>query len=158
MDFEYRLAKIIRESEGSRRKVYDDATGLQLNPGEYCRGNPSIGIGRNLHGKGLSADEIEYLFRNDLSQAKDEAAGIFGDLETFDEPRRAVLIELTFQMGRRRLLGFRKMIAAVKEGDWQRAAFELSHSGNGASSDYFKQLPKRCRRQCDALQNGRWPD
>src|SRR5271166_3187834 len=48
--------------------VYDDASGLPIKPGSHVIGNPTVGIGRNLYGKGLTASEATYLCVNDIME------------------------------------------------------------------------------------------
>lgn len=57
---EAQLRAELRGDEGEVLKVYDDATGKPIGPGSVVVGNPSIAVGRNLSGRGLTTVECEY--------------------------------------------------------------------------------------------------
>ena len=50
---------------------------------------------------------------------------------------RNALIDMVFNMGITRFMGFKKMIAAIKNGDWVTAAAEMR------DSKWAEQLPRR---------------
>lgn len=58
-----------------------------------------------------------------------------------------VLIDMCFNMGVTRLLGFKNMLAAMVHGDWQRAADEI------VDSDYYKQVGNRSKELVRILMN-----
>lgn len=113
------LDKRIIEHESKERYGYTDSLGYL-----------TIGIGRNIDkrsGKGLSDDEMMYLYGNDLTACKNH-------LETFtwfnklDMVRRGVMLEMRFNLGPDRFLGFKKMIAAVQAKDYQTTVKEMKDS------------------------------
>lgn len=113
--------------EGERLLAYDDATGKPLKAGDTLKGNPSIGIGRNLSGRGLTPDEQEYLFRTDFNEC-------LADLMTFpwfhgiSAGRAQALLEIRFALGPQRFRAFRDMLAAAARGDWRAVVVELRDS------------------------------
>ena len=141
---------LVRAHEGERRLVYDDADGKTLTPGETVVGNPTIGVGRNLIGNGLSADEIDYLLHNDIAAVQRFLGGYpwFGGL---DEVRQAALTDMAFNEGDRGFADFVRMIAALDTGDYATAASELLNS-KGA-----RQLPARYQKLARMLDSGQWP-
>lgn len=122
-----RLRDQLSRHEDRRRYVYDDKTGKAISGGTLVRGLPSIGVGRNLATRGLSEDEIDYLLDNDIADAMADAQKLrfFGSL---DGVRQAVIVELIFNMGLPRLLGFKKFLSAMAEHRWPHAAAELADS------------------------------
>ena len=108
------LAKaLIEHHEGRRSHPYTDTTG-----------NLTIGVGRNLSGRGLSADEIDLLFANDLDMAR---AALTACLPGWAAPTplvQAALLSMAFNLGQTRLMGFHRMRAAVLAGDYHTAADE----------------------------------
>ena len=68
--------QLLRHDEGLRIRVYDDATGQTIEPGYQCKGNPTIGVGRNVgpSGPGLRDDEITLMLTNDLNYYEQQAA------------------------------------------------------------------------------------
>ena len=133
----YNIASgLIRDSEGYVLMPYEDSTG-----------HVSIGIGRNLDAKGISPEEAEFLFSNDMNEA-------ISDLEDYyffysqDPVRQAVLLDLRFNLGLHGLLSFQKMLKALEDGDYDRAAIEL------LDSRYARQVGPRALRNADLLKNG----
>ena len=90
----------------------------------------TVGVGRNIDedgGLGLSDDEIDYLLANDIKRCKQELVALswFVDL---NEVRQDALINLCFNLGLTRLLGFRNAMAAMAEGNYEKAADEFLDS------------------------------
>lgn len=101
--------------------------GEKLKPYQCSEGYLTIGIGRNLDTRGISKDESDYLFANDLQLCLD-------DLKTFHwwsdltSRRKSALLDLRFCVGAGGFRGFRKMIAAIERQDWQEATVQLMDS------------------------------
>ena len=108
----------IKEHEGLRLKPYRDTIGKL-----------TIGYGRNLEDIGLSLEEAEALLRNDLSRCEAELREVLGETyEALSPVRKAVLLDMIYNLGKSRFLGFKRMIAALKAGDFSRAAEEMLDS------------------------------
>lgn len=114
-----KLIEQLKRHEGVRTHAYK------------CSANMiTVGVGRNIDedgGLGLSDDEIDYLLANDIKRCKQELVALswFVDL---DEVRQDALINLCFNLGLTRLLGFRNAMAAMAEGDYEKAADEFLDS------------------------------
>lgn len=132
-----KLRETIIESEGKSNKPYLDSVG-----------KTTIGIGRNLDDKGLSDDEVEFLFQNDLNAASDAAFEMFVQFTTYSEARQHALIEMIFNLGKRGLMGFVKMRAAIRIQDWETAANEA------LDSKWARQVGQRAKRIATALREG----
>ena len=102
--------------------------GVRLFPYEDTVGKITIGVGRNLDDRGLSVDEVNFLLDNDISLCESELDSLHPEWRTLTEPRRHVLIDMMFNLGRSRLLNFRKFWAALKAGDYGVAADEMLDS------------------------------
>jgi lysozyme len=122
-----RLRVQLSKHEDRRRFVYDDATGRPVAIGSQIRGKLTVGVGRNLEDRGLSEDEIDYLLDNDIADAIRDAQKLRW-FEALDGVRQAVIVELVFNLGLTRLLGFKKFLAAMAEQRWPHAAAELANS------------------------------
>ncbi len=113
-----KLSDQLRIHEGVRTHFYRCTSGLA-----------TIGVGRCIEegSLGLSDDEIDYLLANDIKRCKQELVALswFVDL---DEVRQDALINLCFNLGLTRLLGFRNAMAAMAEGDYEKAADEFLDS------------------------------
>ncbi len=109
-------AALVEKHEGKRSKVYLDSVGL-----------PTIGIGRNLAGKGLSEAEIQYLFQNDLNDGFGICHRLCPSFDTLSPNRQAALVDMSF-MGEETFSQFKQMWAAIEAKDWQKAHDEILDS------------------------------
>jgi len=103
--------------------------GLELKPYVDTVGKTTIGVGRNLTDRGISKDEAMVLLNNDVQIASRELTEAAGDtfFALHDNAQRG-LLNMAFNMGVPRLMGFKKMWAALEEGDYQTAAIEALDS------------------------------
>lgn len=108
-----RLREMLIRHEGYSNKPYADT-----------EGKITIGIGRNLADKGLSTEEVIYLFENDIHEVVTQASE-FVWFEDLGIPRQDVVISMIFNMGINRFKGFHKMIAAIEAKDFVTAAAEM---------------------------------
>jgi lysozyme len=127
MSFIEQVADQIIEHEGMRLFVYDDATGKQIEAGTKVLGNPTIGIGRLLtKDRGISHDEAVHLLSNDLRWVAEKAEG-YGFWHKLDSARQMVVMNMIFNLGNR-FDKFKKMIAALEQGDYKTASVEMLDS------------------------------
>jgi lysozyme len=122
------LIEQIKEEEGYRETVYDDATGKPIRKGSVVVGNPTIGFGRNLADRGINSAEAYEMLRRDLSETFEVLLKNFSWFARLSDARQCVLMSMCFNMGIGRLRGFRKMLAAIDRSDWSAAAYELLDS------------------------------
>jgi len=114
----------------------------------------TVGVGRNIDengGIGLSDDEIDYLLENDIKRCKQELISLswFIDL---DSVRQDAIVNLCFNLGLTRLMGFKNAMAAMAEGDYERAADEFY------DSRWAKQVKSRADEVCEMIRTGRYPE
>lgn len=107
----------LRVDEAVRAKPYKDSVGKL-----------TIGVGRNLDDVGLRADEIDYLLDNDVRVAENDARVLFSNFEALTNNRKAVLINMSFNLGRERLAQFHLFRQAVLAEDFGKAADEMLDS------------------------------
>ena len=88
----------------------------------------TIGCGRNLEGKGITKAESRMLLANDIAECRTDLQTIFRDFDSFSKARRIALIDMRFNLGPSRFRSFRRMIAAIKKGDWLQASCEALDS------------------------------
>lgn len=106
------LKKHLVRDEGWKRKLYKDTQGVW-----------TIGCGRNLIDNGVSDMEAEMLLNNDIDQAEKTVLSIFGsDFYSWAEARQLALLNMAFNLGVNGLKTFTRMIAAIKENNWDKAA------------------------------------
>lgn len=130
-------AQMIERHEGRRKTVYMDSVNI-----------PTIGVGRNLRNVGLSDDEIDYIFRNDLNRAEGACIRIFPSWATFTALRQAAFMDMAFNLGEEGLKGFTKLVAAAEAGDWK-AVFNAA-----LSSKWAQQTGTRAMEVATTLMNG----
>jgi len=116
--------------------------GLKLKPYICPAGKLTIGVGRNIEDNGISEDEAMYLLENDIKRCENELREIFPNFDSLPENVRIALIDMDFNLGKPRFLQFKKMIAAIKEGDFKRAAEEAKNS------KWCRQVGSRCEDVC----------
>lgn len=110
------LEQMIERHEGCRTTIYVDSVGVE-----------TIGIGHNLH-KPLSRAAIEHILRDDLNEVINQCLHAFPWFAELTLPRQRVLIDMCFNLGLPRLLGFKKFLEAVSLGNYDTAADEMLDS------------------------------
>lgn len=102
--------------------------GLSYLPYRCQAGALTIGYGHNLEARGIDITVAELLLKQDLEIAEKEVKNAFIWWPKLDDARIGVLVEMCFNMGISRLVGFKKMLSAVEAGDYQTAAQEMLDS------------------------------
>lgn len=138
MDYE-KLAARIRKNEG-----------LSYLPYRCSAGALTIGYGHNLDARGISIEAAELLLKQDLEIAEKEVKNAFIWWPKLDDARLGVLIEMCYNLGISRLVGFKKMLAALEEGDYKKAAKEM------LDSKWAFQVQGRSRELAEIMQTGEW--
>ena len=137
MDYE-KIAARIRKSEG-----------LSYLPYKCPTGHLTIGYGHNLE-HGISIEAAELLLRQDIEIATKQVKNAFIWWPKLTEARFYVLVDMTFNMGISRLCGFKKMLAAMEQGDYQTAAKEM------LESKWAGQVNRRAVELSKIMQTGEW--
>jgi GH24 family phage-related lysozyme (muramidase) len=124
-----RLKRQLEIDEGKKLRVYLDHLGY-----------PTVGIGhlikdssperiRGLRvGDKITEEECHELFIQDISIAVGDCKIIFDEWDAFPSEVQEILVNMLFNLGRPRFLTFKRMIAALYEKDWKRAAEEMADS------------------------------
>jgi lysozyme len=142
------MAAELRRDEGERLFVYDDATGHPLRAGMTLVGNPTIGAGRNLAGRGISRGELDAMLHRDIAEHWAEAVRAFPWIARHDEVRQRAMCNLVFNLGPERLKEFAQTLALWERGDYKAAAKEL------LDSRYATQVGPRAKRVAHMLAHG----
>ena len=122
--------------------------GLELFPYEDTLGIVTIGVGRNLEERGISEDEAFYLLSNDIEVIWDELIKQHPIVEDLDDQRQMVLLDMAFNMGVPRLGKFKKMWAAIEDGDMNEA------SKQALDSRWADQVGRRAETLAERLISG----
>jgi lysozyme len=127
----------LRIDEGVRAKPYRDTVGKL-----------SIGIGRNLDDVGLREDEMEYLLNNDIAQAEIDARRLVPNFNDLSENRKAVVVNMAFNMGYSVFGQFRNTLKAIIEGRYDDAADGM------LASKWARQVGPRAERLARIMREG----
>ena len=152
------LLKKLIQHEGMVLNVYQDSLGID-----------TIGVGRNLEDRGITQEELDaldfpnidavyehgiteadaaYLLENDVQIVEDELLKAHPCVAELDSVRQLVLVDMAFNMGVPRLCKFKKMWAAIHEGDFRTAAKEM------LDSRWAIQVKSRSHKLAHAMHHG----
>jgi len=136
-----KLEELIKLHEGIKMKPYRDTKGIL-----------TIGVGRNLQ-KGLSMKEVEFLLKNDISEARMIAVQFVGPSTwaTLTDIRRTILTDMAFNLGYR-LMGFKRFLMEIEANNVENAALEMT------ASAWYKQTKTRAKRLVKMWRENRWPE
>ena len=106
----------IKRDEGYRGNVYQCTAGAN-----------TIGYGRNLDQNPITEEEAEYLLDNDLKKVAQQSQR-FAFYQHLKPERRAVIINMIFNLGLTRFNQFKKLHSALFIEDYETAADEMLNS------------------------------
>lgn len=133
--------QLLRE-EGAESCAYQDSLGYW-----------TIGVGRLIDsrkGGGLSNDEIDLLLDNDIKRNYEAVLKALPWMEKLNDARQAVLIGMAFQMGLRGLLGFKRALGSIEDGQYKEAAMYMLDSA------WAEQTFGRATRMAKQMETGEW--
>jgi len=106
----------IKKHEGYSAKPYRDTVGKL-----------TIGWGHNLDDLGITVDEAEFILSNDIKRCETQLAKCTWYTSQPQNVKDA-LLNMCFNIGITRLLGFKRMIAALIVKDYTKASIEALDS------------------------------
>lgn len=125
--------------------------GLRLKPYRCPAGKLTIGYGRNLEDAGITKDEAEMMLANDVNRAELDVRDAVHPMKLkgdFTVKRYMALVSMRFQLGLGGFLGFGKMLSAVRNREWIRAADEM------LNSRWAEQTPERAKELASMMRDG----
>ena len=126
---------MIRVHEGYSETVYLDTAGV-----------PTGGYGHAfIVGSHIPVYVAAHLFWQDVKQAMDDYETLGLEL---DGVRRGVLVDMLFNLGLTKLLGFVKMLDALRAGDYTKASLEMK------DSDWYGQVKSRAVKLAEMMRTG----
>lgn len=146
MEREPTVRDLLRFHEGERLKAYRDKTG-----------NITIGVGRNLVGKGISQSELDHLLDNDIFEATHFIrihCRIYSELTP---ARQAALVDMYHNLGPGGFLSFKKFLIALNKGNFQIAANEMRDSRWYRDHRDWQGENNRVERLARMIETGFWP-
>jgi lysozyme len=147
---------MLRFHEGVRQIAYKDSLGLV-----------TIGIGHLLNTvrdarlpeplrtsvakRRLTAAEVEELFEIDLREHQEALVTYYPWIEDLDDVRKAVLVDMAFNMGPAFLAGWPNFVLQLQHGNWKGAATNMR------GTRWAKQVKGRAERLATMMETGEWP-
>ena len=94
----------------------------------------------------ITREQANYLFKNDVNRSIVDAQMIFGNQwNTLDQARKDVIVNMLFNLGRTKFLGFKETIKNIKSNNWEMAAKEM------LDSDWRSQVKGRSYELADIM-------
>jgi lysozyme len=136
----YRLIDQVKKHEGFSAVPYRCPTG-----------HLTIGYGWNLE-TGISEVVAEYILMQQLSDIQLACIREFGWFRDINEARRDVVTNMVFNLGMTGFTKFKKTIAAIEDGDFDKAAEEM------VDSRWASQVGYRAYELADQMKLGAWDE
>lgn len=128
------LTERVKKHEGFMERPYFDSLGIG-----------TIGYGFTY----LKKEECDKILDNRLKECCGLVEGYLANEGiSLDDFRVGILVEMTFQLGFKGVLGFKKMWRAIRDMDYERAAAEMK------DSRWFRQTPVRAGNLADKMARG----
>ena len=134
-----RLREELKTDEGCKYEIYLDHLGL-----------PTFGIGHLVTERdpeyqkevGTVVDEIRVneVFEQDIQVTMNDCKKVYDDWDSMDETVKLICCNMMFNLGYPRYCKFKKMIQAIKDGDWLEAGNQMQ------DSRWYKQVTNRADR------------
>jgi lysozyme len=132
----------IKEHEGYRDTVYSDSLGFAT----IGYGHLVLPTDNFVEGVAYSKETLEEVFDNDFKIASDSARELLRDIE-HNHIIFGVIVEMCFQLGKPRVMKFKKMWEALREKNLDKASAEM------IDSNWHKQTTKRCESLASIMKN-----
>ncbi len=112
------------------------------------RGKLTIGVGRNIQDVGITQAEALVLLRDDIVRVRGELRTAIPFFDGLTKNRQRALMDMCFNLGLPKFLKFRKMLSAISEGDYIKAAGEM------VDSEWARQVGARAKNLSEQMRNG----
>ena len=132
----------IKEHEGYRDTVYSDSLGFAT----IGYGHLVLPSDNFVKGTTYPKEMLEEVFDNDFKIAVDSARELLRDIE-HNHIVFGVIVEMCFQLGKPRVMKFKKMWEALRNNDLAKASAEM------IDSNWHKQTTKRCESLANIMKN-----
>ena len=127
----------LKRDEGVVLKPYKDSVGIL-----------TIGVGRNLEAHGISMYEAEVLLSNDIENHWKALLKELPWIADLSENRQRAMLNMAFNLGISGLLGFKNSLAALKAGEYAKAADMF------LDSHWATQVHDRAKRVAQLIREG----
>lgn len=131
------------------REQLERHEGLRLMPYTDTTGHLTIGVGRNLSANGITFAEAMAMLDHDIAIAANDCISAFPWFNKINDVRQRVLIDMCFNLGRRKLLQFTNTLKAIEDGRYDLAAQGM------LKSKWARQVKGRAVRLAEMMRQGR---
>ena len=159
---------LLTAHESFRATPYTDAKNkVAIGHGRNLTDNPltpseriHLGLGPDEPVKKVTPQQAAYLLGNDIRTATRNVRETIGEqFDKLDDARRSVLVNMAYNLGGEGFRGFQNMIAAVKAGDYARAADEMQWTDATKTklTDWYNQVGLRAPVLQEMMRTGQYP-
>jgi len=141
-----KLREELKIDEGVKYEIYLDHLNL-----------PTFGIGHLIRdtdmeygqavGTKVTEDRVNECFASDTSSVLKDCETLFSSFYDLPEEVQLIIANMMFNMGKPRLSGFKKFIAAIENKDWSVAAKEM------INSRWYRQVTSRAERLVNRMRS-----
>jgi lysozyme len=132
--------------------------GLRLKPYKCTAGRWTIGYGHNLEAHNekipisITLEQAEKYLDADIASAETQCRSRMPYFSKLDDVRKAVLVDMCFNLGLGGLLGFKQTLGFVAAGNYATAASQM------LNSKWATQVRYRAVRLSNMMSSGKWPN
>jgi lysozyme len=138
------LREELEADEGVKYEIYLDHLGLKTcGVGHLCRkGEPEYDMGV---GTPISEERVAEWFGKDVGWTLKDCYKLLPDFDMLPEAVRLIFANMMFNLGMKNLGMFKRLLAAIEDREWQKAADEM------ADSKWARQVPNRSGRLIERM-------
>lgn len=125
--------------------------GVRRFPYRCTAGKLTIGVGFNLDDVGLYPEEINFILANRIERTEAEVERTFPWYHELDDVRKAVIVDMAYNMGMATLSQFKRTLGSVRDGNYALASTQM------LQSKWARQVGNRARRLATMMETGEWP-
>jgi len=138
----------LKNEEGFRPYLYDDANGKLLQKGSTIEGNPTIGYGWCPSTNPLPDDLGEIILQYFATSKYNELVRRLPWVSSLPDNVQVALADMAYQLGVNGLISFKQFLSLIKQGNYKDASKDLDQTL------WAKQTPNRVKAIQTLLLNG----
>ena len=124
----------------------------QLKDSDIGEGNYTLLVGYDIEADGLPDWAAKELLARVLNETQTELIKNLSFWHKLDFTRKAVLVDMSYNMGWPTLSTFKNMLSALDEGDYEEAAKQQK------DSKWYEQVGFRSKKLNEAMRTGKWQE
>jgi len=141
-----KLKEELKIDEGVKYEIYRDHLGFPTFGIGHLIVDTDIEYGQPV-GTKVTEDRVNECFISDTSSVLKDCEALFSSYYDLPEEVQLIIANMMFNMGKPRMSGFKKFIAAIENGDWSKAAKEM------IDSKWYRQVTNRAERLVNRMRS-----